>query len=103
MKMIAGFLWEVGLDILHKRLLQTHLRFVTERLRKRLQNGQIGGALQVQDPARLLCLVVLVESDVPERLEHLRTPVIDSVRGADECDDYVPIGSLGKHNLRMAG
>lgn len=67
------------------------------------EEGQVGRALQIERPARLLGLVVLLETAVLEGLEELAAPVVNPVGPAQERDDHVPAGRLVQNDLRMAG
>ena len=68
-----------------------------------LQYRQVRRAFEIEHPSGLLGLVVLVESDLRERLAQLAPPVDDPVRFADEGDDQVPVGGFVQEHLRVAG
>src|SRR5665648_54790 len=65
--------------------------------------GEIGRPFQIEYPAHLLRLIVVLEADLLQRLQHLGATVIDAVRFADEGDDHVSIGGLVENDLRMTG
>ena len=52
-----------------------------------LENRQIGGAFEVENPTSLLCLVIALKSDFFKRLEDLAAPVIYPVRFTDKGYD----------------
>ena len=52
-----------------------------------MQDRQVCRAFEIKHPPGLLRLVVLFETDLPERLEHLASLIIDAVRLAYEGYD----------------
>ena len=63
----------VGLvaHVVDERPLQERRRLVLQLAGERLQYRQIGRALQVEHPTRLVGLVILIEADVFQGLENL--------------------------------
>ena len=70
-EMIAGALREIGADVRDKYPVKNLCRRMRQRFGKGLQNRQVGRPFNIEDPAGLLGLVELVESEVCQRLEHL--------------------------------
>ena len=66
--------------------------------------GQVGRALEIENPAGLLGLYVVFEADRLERLEHLMAAaVVDAVGRAHEGDYHIGAGRLVEQHLRVAG
>ena len=70
---------------------------------ERLQDAEVGRAFDVEHPAGLFRLIVLIERDVPERLQNLAPAVVDAVRHADEGHHHVAAGGLVEQHLGVAG
>ena len=70
---------------------------------EREQNRQIGRALQVEHPAGLLRLHVVLEADVLERLRDLAATVVEPMRLPYKSDQHVASGGFIEHHLGMAG
>ena len=68
-----------------------------------LENREIGRVLDVHDPALDLCLVVLIEADVSQRLLHLGALVIDPMWLPYKRDNGVSPGRFAKNHFRVAG
>ena len=70
-----------------------------------LQHRQVGRSFEIEHPARLLRLVVLLESDLAECLRYLAPPVLvgKAVGPADERDHQVPVRRLVEEHLGVAG
>ena len=57
----------------------------------------------IEHPAGLLRLIVLVERDVPQRLQHLTAAIVDAVRLADKGHDHVAARGLVEQHLGVTG
>ena len=91
-------------DDVHERPLQRlDPRFVAQPPGKGLQDAEIGRSFDIEHPAGLLRLIVLVERDVPERLQHLTAAVVDAVRMADKGHDHVAARGLVEQHLGVTG
>ncbi len=58
---------------------------------------------KVEHPAGLLRLVVLLETDFFQRLDHLLAAIVHAVRFADEGDHHVPVGRFVEDDFGVAG
>src|ERR1035437_4561045 len=70
-----------------------------EQLRKSLKYGQVCGAFQIEHPTFLLCLMILIEANRPQRLKNLRSTIVDSMRLAYEGHYYVAVGRFIQNHL----
>ena len=68
---------------------------------QRLQDREVGGALKVENPAGLRGLVVLVKSDLRQRLPDLAAPAAETVGLADKRDYEVPVRGLVEQHFGM--
>lgn len=76
---------------------------MAERSCKCLKNREVCGVLDVQNPAGLFRLIILIEPNVPQCLDDLGIAIVNAVRLADERDDRVASSSFVEHDFRMAG
>jgi len=101
---VAGLLRLVVAEVVDGRLLiQNAASGMTESFSERLQDGQIGGTLQVQEPPPLFSHEVVGHLDALKGLSKLVTgPVVDAVGASDESDDHVPFRGFLKDDLGVA-
>ena len=102
MEVLARLAWLVGHVVHVGRLKEFHGRMI-EAAGEGEQDRQIGRTLQVEHPADLLRLHVVLESDVLERFRNLAATIIEPMRLADEGNQHVASGRFIEHHLGMTG
>jgi len=78
------------------------LHGVFKRARERLQDREICCTLQIENPSRNFCLIVIFEPDRLKCFQHLRATIINSMRFANKGHNYVAVGGLIEDHFRMA-
>jgi hypothetical protein len=99
-EMVPGFSWLIGY-VVDKRLFQNLFGRMVKQLCERLKDRQVRGTLQIEDPARLLRLIILVKANRTERLEHLVATIVNAMRLADERDYNIPISGFIQEHFRV--
>ena len=102
-EVIARALWEVGRDIIHERAIQRGDGAMVEPFGESFQDRQIASPFEVQDPAVLLRLVILVPADCGEGFEDLSAAVVHGVGLANEGNDYSATSGFRENDLGVAG
>jgi hypothetical protein len=64
---------------------------MVQPLRDGSKNSQIGRTLQIQNPARLFGLIVMLEADLPQRLKNLPATVINAMWSPEKGHNYIAV------------
>ena len=58
---------------------------------------------QIERPALLFRLIILIESYIRQRLQDLTASIVDHMRVADKCHHLAASGGFIQHHFGMAG
>ena len=91
------------LHVAHERGFKHVPSGVVEPAREGPQDRKIGRTFEIKHEAALLGLIILIEADLFQRLQHLAAAIVDAMRLSNKCDDHVAVRGFVEQHLGMAG